>query len=402
MKDIRILLFSVLCFTMTVWALVPKTQAYTLKTMYSVEIHEDGTASWMIAQSAYLQTSDDQTSFKQLINRAMVYIDQFASNVSAIINQAYSRTGRFMTAEHITVGGNVTESDVGAYGFLTYSFDWTNFASAGNTNIAIGDAFSNESFMFGQGEFSILLPTGYHVESCSPPPDYSSNDLLGWSAVSDFRDGQPAILLSKAPPVIVVLSPENKTYSVNNVSLNFTVSGQVSWEEYSLDGSGNVTIAGNTTLTNLSDGSHTLTVYCNDTVGNMGCSPVVLFTVAATEGTDFLSAFPVLLDVLLAITGAVLASVLVLRVRKKKGESTLKTVCDEIVKEVGDRERILALLKNGGGQALQSRITEQLKFSKAKTSRILADMEDKGIIKRYKRGREKVVSIRNGTEKTGS
>src|SRR5208337_2623103 len=87
------------------------------------------------------------------------------------------------------------------------------------------------------------------------------------------------------PPTIIVLSPENITYSVNHVSLNYTVSKQTSWEGYSLDGLGNVTIAGNTTLVNLSDGSHAITVYANDTVGNMGRSTSVTFAVVTTPPT---------------------------------------------------------------------------------------------------------------------
>lgn len=318
MKRIGLLLFTVLCVTMTVLAFAPEVQAYTLKTTYNVEIHEDGSASWVIGQSAYLQTADDETSFKQLISRAIVYIDQFASEVSTIINQAHDSTGRFMTAEHITVGGNVTESNVGAYGFLEYSFDWTNFAVVGSTKMTIGDAFSNKSFTFGGGGLSILLPTGYTVKSCAPSPDHNSDNFLEWNTVLDLPDGQPLILLSKA------------------------------------------------------------------------------------EGMGLLPAFPVLFGALLVITGAVLSSVLILRVRKKRSERAPGTIVDETVREVEDSERILALLKSGGGQALQSKITEQLKCSKAKTSRILGDMENKGIIKRYKSGRDKVVSIRRETEKTRS
>jgi uncharacterized membrane protein len=57
------------------------------------------------------------------------------------------------------------------------------------------------------------------------------------------------------------------------------------------------------------------------------------------------------------------------------------------------------LLKKAGGQVLQSKATGQLKFSKAKTSRILGEMESKGFIKRQKSGRDKVVSLQKETEK---
>lgn len=84
------------------------------------------------------------------------------------------------------------------------------------------------------------------------------------------------------PPTIVVLSPENKTYSVNHVLLNFTVSEQISWEGYSLDGSANVTTVGNQTLNSIPDGLHSIIVYGNDTAGNMGFSNTVFFTVDTT------------------------------------------------------------------------------------------------------------------------
>ena len=84
------------------------------------------------------------------------------------------------------------------------------------------------------------------------------------------------------PPTIVLLSPENTTYAVNQVSLNFAVSEQTSWEGYSLDGWANVTITGNQTLNDIADGFHTITVYGNDTQGNMGQSKTVQFTVDTT------------------------------------------------------------------------------------------------------------------------
>jgi len=84
------------------------------------------------------------------------------------------------------------------------------------------------------------------------------------------------------PPDIHILSPENITYNVaNDVSLSFTVNEVTLWIGYSLDGKTNKTITGNTTLTELSDGSHALTVYANDIYGNMGSSDTIYFSVDA-------------------------------------------------------------------------------------------------------------------------
>ena len=77
------------------------------------------------------------------------------------------------------------------------------------------------------------------------------------------------------PPTLSIVSPENKTYSVTDVPLTLTVNESTSWIGYSLDGQTNVTISGNTTIVSLFEGSHTITVYANDTTGNTGTSSTV-------------------------------------------------------------------------------------------------------------------------------
>jgi hypothetical protein len=96
--------------------------------------------------------------------------------------------------------------------------------------------------------------------------------LVGKSIVQSQTD--------TTPPTISILFPENKTYTVNDVPLDFTVDESTSWIGYSLDGQTNVTIAGNTTLFDLEEGSHNILVYANDTSGNMGTSSKTFFTIA--------------------------------------------------------------------------------------------------------------------------
>ena len=82
------------------------------------------------------------------------------------------------------------------------------------------------------------------------------------------------------PTTVSILSPENKTYSTGEVPLTFTVSKFASWIGYSLNGQANVTIAGNTTLTELDNGLHRVTVYVNGTFGAGVASDTVYFSVA--------------------------------------------------------------------------------------------------------------------------
>ena len=85
--------------------------------------------------------------------------------------------------------------------------------------------------------------------------------------------------LDTSPPIIYIISPENKTYPVRNIPLTFTVSESTSWTGYSLNSQASSTISGNTTITDLSEGTHSLTIYANDTAENTGYSNTVHFTI---------------------------------------------------------------------------------------------------------------------------
>ena len=99
-----------------------------------------------------------------------------------------------------------------------------------------------------------------------------------------YPGGDYLPLVDVNPPTISMFSPQNITYCNSSVALSFAVDdiSPVSWMGCSLDDQANVTINGNTTLTWLSDGSHGMIVYANDTAGNMGSSVVVYFTVDTT------------------------------------------------------------------------------------------------------------------------
>ena len=116
------------------------------------------------------------------------------------------------------------------------------------------------------------------------------------------------------PPTISVVSPENKTYTVSNVSLTFAVSETPSWIGYSLDGQANVTITGNTPLTGLSDGSYSLIVYAKDTAGNTGTSETIYFSVAQkTEPRTRM----LLLEYAFVVGFAIALTVIIMIIRKE-------------------------------------------------------------------------------------
>lgn len=83
-------------------------------------------------------------------------------------------------------------------------------------------------------------------------------------------------LLDITPPVISLFSPENKTYSLGNISLTFTVDKPTSAIWYQLDSGGEIGIwpVRNVSLSGLDLGTHNLTVSVRDEVGNMASKKI--------------------------------------------------------------------------------------------------------------------------------
>jgi len=89
-----------------------------------------------------------------------------------------------------------------------------------------------------------------------------------------------------------------------------------------------------------------------------------------------------------------IAVFLLFKRRRANAKTTKATLAGASLVE-SDEEKIIKILKSSGGTTRQSAITEQSKFSKAKTSQLLAALEQKGIVARHKKGRDKIVTLNN-------
>ncbi len=122
------------------------------------------------------------------------------------------------------------------------------------------------------------LPAGVGDQN-GPRLGFANGGIYCWRGCNNSGDLYK-YQLDVTPPQITIISPENKTYRSSSVHLNFTVNESTSWMGYSLDGKENQTITGNTTLTNLHNGSHNIIVYARDYAGNEGASEKVYFTLS--------------------------------------------------------------------------------------------------------------------------
>ena len=117
------------------------------------------------------------------------------------------------------------------------------------------------------------------------------------------------------PPQVTVVSPENIKYNSSSVPLTFTVNKPAAWIGYSLDGQDNITATGNTTLSGLPNGSHTITVYARDEFGNTATSETINFT---TEET-----FPATILLIAATATAVSAGITIVYFKKRKHKTVI-------------------------------------------------------------------------------
>ncbi|MHA2276192.1 MAG: hypothetical protein ACXAC2_10510 [Candidatus Kariarchaeaceae archaeon] len=127
---------------------------------------------------------------------------------------------------------------------------WIGYSLNGQANVTIS------------GNTTLIIPDGSHSVIVF------ANDSKGNMGASETV----WFTVDTQAPIISLISPSNVTYAQDSIWVNFSVSETPSWIAYSLDGAPNVTIAGNTFLGPLTDGSHFITIYTNDSAHNTGYS----------------------------------------------------------------------------------------------------------------------------------
>lgn len=90
---------------------------------------------------------------------------------------------------------------------------------------------------------------------------------------------------------------------------------------------------------------------------------------------------------------ALSASFLMLKRRRSRTQSGLMVDVPVVVSVETEETKILNLLRSAKGSMRQSDITDQCRFSKAKTSQLLTALEKRGAVTRLKSGRDKIVTL---------
>ncbi|PVX23227.1 MAG: hypothetical protein CW691_11120 [Candidatus Bathyarchaeum sp.] len=225
-----------------------------------------------------------------------IQLSMFSSVNSISLNNITDNTGAMFlfNSSQNTISGNTLASNEYGIGFSASSYNLIMGNHFLNNEIQVYDSGTDDSTLgVSINTWHVTYPAGGNYWSdyagidvkTGSDQDENGSDGIGDTAYvinSQNKDNYPLII--EGSFYVYITSPENKTYTVNSVSLTYTASETDAVVSYSLDGQATTTISASKTLSDLSEGSHELTVFAQDTQGNED-SHTVYFTISEEADT---------------------------------------------------------------------------------------------------------------------
>jgi hypothetical protein len=257
--------------------------------------------------------------FGDTVQQVMVYdpksnnITHGSDNINAIVAGSVGATSGIYAPKRVYIMGvkvntspDIPESQ--AYDPITDS--WTVAKTMPTTRVEFGVAVINDT-LYAVGGLLLSYTydsTGKYVTRADASP-------------TNINEQYTPIGYGTIQPQISLLLPEFEVYNSSTISLDFSVDKPFIELSYSLDGKDNSTIAGNTTITGLVNGNHTLTIYAKDGFGNIG-NQTVNFTINNPQ-TGILGS-PVTIVIIAILVAIVCLIVGLLLYRRRRKTSKLK------------------------------------------------------------------------------
>ncbi len=166
------------------------------KTTYTINVKDDGTATWYVEYRAQLVTKDDVDAFENYSGQLKpLYLNEFRELMQKSVSGASNATSRKMMAGGFTGEASIETAPTGNYGVVIYSFTWTDFAKLDiDKNLIIGDVFVGGLYLSKDNALIIQYPSEYKVEQVTPQPDLVRDGMI-WYGLRSFNAGEPNIVL---------------------------------------------------------------------------------------------------------------------------------------------------------------------------------------------------------------
>jgi hypothetical protein len=313
-------------------------------TVYTVDVHDDGNATWTVQLRYRLIGEDEISSFEsvqeEFENGNLTVFDGIEGEMRPFAEEASNLTGRSMSLSDFERDVRVRDTLTLTEGLVSVSFDWSGFAATNDSVVRVGDVFAGGGLALAEDERLVVEPVeSLPVSSVAPEPDTRDEDRLVWDGEIFFEEGQPNVVLGDPPE---------------------TDGGANGSDGNGTDGNGTAPSGGSPTAATLAAGLFVL--------------------VSGFAGGFYLSR-----------SGFV------------GGDTSERTVPDDPDDEeesedelLTDEDRVVRILRENGDKMKQAEIVDRTDWSKSKVSMLLSDMEDEGTISKLRLGRENVIELEDG------
>ena len=164
---------------------------------------------------------------------------------------------------------------------IDFNFTVTDASSISKViaNVSNSTSHVREIELFDDGSGSYVIAPGVSIEF--PDAVYNVTAFANDTYNNINNSEWVVFTIDTIAPNITLHLPANTTYNSTSRTLNVSATETIDTWQYSLNGAANVTFTPNTTLT-AAEGFNNLTVYANDTAGNLNSTETIYFTIDST------------------------------------------------------------------------------------------------------------------------
>lgn len=326
-------------------------------TVTRTHVYPNGSAQWTIQIRTRLDSDDRVTEYEAFQERFREnksrYLDPFRQRMQSVVANGANATGREMLAMNFTASTSIQEVPR-RWGIVTYQFTWTNFATQQNESLVVGDIFQGGFFLAANDTLEIEAPTGYEITRVDPTPASQDDVVVTWVGREDFANRHPR----------VVFNPTTESQQPGEQSP--TPDGATSSP---VGGIGLAAVSGGVLLLALVGvGAYIGWRRRNDSGGTEHPA-----SISADMNTDSPTQAPT-------------------------GEDASADDTSVGAAVMTDPECVQELLEANDGRMRQAAIADEFDWSASKTSRVIGNMVDEGMVEKLQLGRENLIEVDNTDE----
>ncbi len=338
------------------------------KSIFKISVFENGSALWSEEKYYPLPSlsaiSEWNLSLKDQENNSRGI--EIYERINMSLLSAINYSGRPMSIRNFSISYDLEDTSPDAYGVIRLSFEWVNFSRINDSNIIIGDAFSNTIVPSVNNVLIIKTPHGFEAVNASPGIDRRDDkeNMLIWDGTiyRSFKIGEPSLVLSRK-------LTSDDSYPAGIAIISILVGGSILFlfVRWYISKKKSDTLKSAISEQSIGEAASKP----GDLDVDHGLDNKLDQEQVATEGEE---------EVNLDEDEAV----------RSDASSDLPPITEDIL---GDEDMIERYLIKCGGQAYQSDIVNESGLSKSKISIVLSKMKDEGRIIKIRKGKENVIRM---------